>query len=67
MEGERADVAILVLFLLVETLLELAVLLETVLLGHLSLLLLGLHDAPFGAELLHLAVEHLVLAELALQ
>ena len=37
------------------------------LLGHLALLLLGLHDAAFRAEVLQFSIEHLVLAELALQ
>ena len=35
--------------------------------GHLSLLLFGLYDATFLAEILHSAVEDAVLAELALQ
>ena len=66
-ELEAADISILVLSLLAYTLLELALLLETVLLRHLALLALSLHDTALRAELLHLAVEHHVLAELALQ
>ena len=37
------------------------------LLCHLSLLAVGLHDAAFGAEVLHLAVKHDIFTELALQ
>ena len=66
-ELEAADICLLILCLLAHTLLELALLLETVLLRHLALLALSLHDTALRAELLHLAVEHHVLAELALQ
>ena len=66
-EGKRADVALLVLLLLVEPLLKFAMLLEAVLLGHQALLLIALHLAALTAEYLHLAVEHLVLTEFALQ
>ena len=66
-ERERTDVGALVLLLLVEALLEFAVSLETTLLGHCSLLLVGLHHATFLSEFFHLALEHRVLAELALQ
>ena len=66
-EGEGADVAVFVLFLLVQPLFEVTVFLETVLLGHLSLLVLVFHCAAFAAELAHLAVEHLVFAELTFQ
>ena len=44
-ELKRADVALLVGFLFLETLLKLTVLLETVLLRHLAFLLVGLDDA----------------------
>ena len=67
MEFEIADVCPLVLFLLVEALLELTLFLETVFFGHLPLFLLCLDRTAFFAEDLHLAVEHLVFAELALQ
>ena len=50
-----------------KTLLELTVLLETMLFGHLSLFLFGLYDAAFLTEILHGAVEDAILAELALQ
>ena len=66
-EGEGADVGLFVLLLFGEALLEVALLLEAALLGHLALLLVGLHDASLAAEDLHLAVEHLVFAQLALQ
>ena len=66
-ERKRADIAIFVLLLLVETLLELTVLLETVFLGHQAFFGLGLHHTAFAAEGLHLTVEHLVFAEFALQ
>ena len=67
MELEAADVGFLVLFLLVEAFLELALFLEAMFLGHLFLLFLRLHHAALFAEDAHLAVEHLILAELALQ
>ena len=66
-ERERADVAVLVALLFLQTLLEVTVLLETVLLSHLALLLVGLHRTALGTEDFHLTVEHLVLTELALQ
>ena len=67
MELKRADVCLLVLLLLGETLLELTVLLEPVLLGHLALLVIGLHHSALRAEVLHLAIEYGILAELTLQ
>ena len=67
MELERADVGTLVLLLFVQTLLELTLLLEAVLLGHLALLLVGLDGTAFSTEYLHLAVEQLVFAELTFQ
>ena len=66
-ERERQDVGFLVLLFLSEPLLELALFLEAVFLGHLPLLLLGLHDAAFLAEAVELAAEQLVLAELTLK
>ena len=66
MEGERPYVGLGVLFLLRDALLELAVLLESMLLGHLALLVVGLHHAALKTELAQLAVEQLVFAELAL-
>lgn len=66
-ESERTDVAVGILFLLVQTLLELTVFLEAVLFGHLTFLVFGLHYAALATELVHLAVEHYVLAELAFQ
>ena len=67
MELEGTDVAVLVLRLLRDTFLKLALLLETVLLRHLALLLVGLDDAAFGTELPHLAAKHGIFAELAFQ
>ena len=66
-ELKAADVAFLIALLLIEALLELTVLLETVLLRHLLLLLVGLDNATLVAEVLHVAIEEDVLAELALQ
>ena len=66
-ELKAADVAFLIVLLLIEALLELTVLLETVLLRHLLLLLVGLDDATLVAEVLHVAIEEDVLVELALQ
>ena len=67
MEGECTDVGFLVLFLLFQALLELTVFLETVLLGHLTLLILCLHDTTLMTEILQLTVEDLVFAEFTLQ
>ena len=67
MELKRTDVAILVLLLFVQTLLKLTLLLETVLLSHLALLLLCLHNTAFPTEIAHLTVKHLIFAELTLQ
>ena len=67
MELEVADVGPFVFFLLVQTFLELAFFLEAVFLGHLTLLFLRFDDASLFAIYLHLAVEHLVFAELAFQ
>ena len=67
MELERTDIVLLVFSLLANTLLEFTLLLETVLLSHLALLALCLHNTAFRTEVLHLAVEHHILAEFALQ
>ena len=67
MELKRADVGLLVLFLFAEAFLELTFLLEAVLLGHLTFLVLALDDAALCTEARQLSLEHLVLAELALQ
>ena len=67
MELERTDIVLLVFCLLAYTLLEFTLLLETVLLSHLALLALSLHNTAFRTEVLHLAVEHHILAEFALQ
>ena len=67
MEGERANVAIFILLLFVQSLLKLAVFLETVLLGHLALFLFSLYGAALATEGLQLSVKDLVLAELAFQ
>ena len=67
MELERTDIVLLVFSLLANTLLEFTLLLETVLLSHLALLALSLHNTAFRTEVLHLAVEHHILAEFALQ
>ena len=67
MELERTDIVLLVFSLLAYTLLEFTLLLETVLLSHLALLALSLHNAAFRTEVLHLAVEHHILAEFAFQ
>ena len=66
-EGKRTDVSLFVLFLFLQALLELALLLETVLFCHLTLLLVSLHDTTLRAEVLQFAIEHLILAELTLQ
>ena len=67
MELKRADVSLCVLFLFVQTLFELAVLLEAALFGHLLLLLFCLDSATLGTEVLDFAVKQLVFAELTLQ
>ena len=67
MELERTDIVLFVFCLLAYTLLEFTLLLETVLLSHLALLALSLHNTAFRTEVLHLAVEHHILAEFALQ
>jgi len=67
MELERTDIVLLVFSLLANTLLEFTLLLETVLLSHLALLALSLHNTAFRTEVLHLAVEHHILAEFAFQ
>ena len=67
MELKRADVALLVFLGLGETLLKLALLLESVLLAHHSLLLVGLHYATLRAEVAQLTVEDLILAELTFE
>ena len=67
MEGKGTDVAFFILLCLLKALLEVAVFLEAVLLSHLALLFLCLHDAAFRAEVLQLSVEHLVFAEFAFQ
>ena len=67
MELERAYVALFVLLLVGHALLKFAVLLEPVFLCHRLLLVLRLYDAALFAELLHLAFEHGILAELTLQ
>ena len=66
-ELERAYVALFVLLLVGHALFEVAVLLEPVFLCHRLFLLFGLDDASLLAELLHLAFEHGILAELAFQ
>ena len=67
MESKRTDVRFLVLLRLLQTLFEFAVLLETVLLCHLALLFLRLHDTAFRTEILQFTVKHLVFAELTFQ
>ena len=67
MELERTDIVLLVFSLLAYTLLEFTLLLETVFLSHLALLALSLHNTAFRTEVLHLAVEHHILAEFAFQ
>ena len=57
MEGKAQYVGLFVLLLLFQTFFELALLLKAVLLGHLALLLFGLHRATFLTENFHLAVE----------
>ena len=67
MELEVSDVCPFVFFLLVQPFLEFALFLEAVLLSHLALLFLRFDDAALFSIDLHLAVEHLVFAELAFQ
>ena len=52
MEGKATDVSLFVLFRFLKALFELAFFLETVLLGHLSLFLLSLHDTTLVTEVL---------------
>ena len=66
-KGERTNVGFLVLFLLLHAFLELTVLLEAVLLGHLTTFLVTLDLTTLRAEHLHLAIKQLVLAELTFQ
>ena len=66
-EGETANVAFLVLLCFFKALLELTLFLEAVLLSHLLLFIVGLHNAAIMTEVLQLAVEHLISAELTLQ
>jgi hypothetical protein len=66
-EGETADVGLFVLFGLFKALLEFPFFLETVLLGHLPFLLVGLHDTAVMTEILQSSVKHLVSAELTFQ
>ena len=66
-ESKVQNIGLLVLLFLFQALLKLALLLKAVLLGHLALLLFGLHHATFRAEVLQFTVKHLVLTELALQ
>ena len=66
-EFERADVAFLVVILLFNTLLELAVFLEAVLVGHGAFLFFGLQDVSFASEVFQLAVKYLIFTEFALK
>ena len=67
MECERPDVCFFILLCLFQTLLELAVFLETVLLRHLALLLFSFDNTTLRTENLQFAVKHLVFTELAFQ
>ena len=67
MEGEGTDVALFIFRLLVQTLFELTVFLETVLLGHGGFILLGLYHATFASESFQFALEYGIFAKLAFE
>ena len=66
-EFERADVAFLVVIFLFNALLELAVFLEAVLVGHGAFLFFCLQDVSLASEVFQLAVKYLIFTEFALK